>query len=59
MAIVRESDSPELFEAFREWQRTVPRSLKEVRRWNEVLEAAENYLASDGTDEAVESVEVA
>lgn len=58
-AIVRESDSPELFEAFRAWQRTSPRSLKEVAAWDEVLEVATAYMEDDGTPEAVDCVEVA
>lgn len=55
-AVVTAEELPELFEAFEDWQRSVPRSLKEVARWDEVLRIAQDYMEDDGTDELVNDV---
>jgi hypothetical protein len=51
--VIEGREASELFDAFHEWRRTVPRSLKEVRAWDAVLEAATEYLEGDGCEELV------
>lgn len=55
---VGELDAPDLFAAFAYWRLSIPRSLREIRRWDAVLGEASRYLLQNDLDGSVDSVEV-
>ena len=48
--VIEGREASEVFDAFRAWQNTVPRSLKEVQAWDVVIQTANDYMESDGSE---------
>ncbi len=48
---ISEDDYPEIYDAFAEWTRTVPRSSREHGAWSRLLELADEYLSDIGVED--------